>query len=596
VSSGLTVHAREDVEMTKTASAAPATARRASQRWLPVVGAAAAYLGVSLLLWAHVWLTGNPAHTLTCPCGDVAQQLWWFEWLPRALQHAHNPFYSNAQFARFGGINAESNLSWMLPAAVLSPVTLWLGPIAAFNVANLLAPVLTGLAAYALAARFTPIAWARFVAGLAYAFSPFVLGNVDIGHVNLTMLAYTPLVVLVGDRLLSGRSTPRRAGVALGVLTVAEAFFGAEGIVLTAGLVVFLLGGVALVRRDVLAAAWGHIAEAALIGGAITAIALAYPAWMFFSGPQHVRGPFWKTTAVLGIDRFVWPPPNVGAPIRSAMIAGYEGARGPGTQFLGLGIFVVLAVGAVVVRRRRAYAVLAIAAAGCLVLEANPGRVLGSVPLLNDVVPVRWAVGTTLCLAVMLATVLDAWCRPARPLSLAVRARLGRTGSLVVAALCVLVAIVPVAVSYRVPFHVERVAVPRWFTTAGDHVASGTAVLVLPFAWGSEDTAMIWQAEAGLRFALVGGFGYVPGADRAQASVLSPLPAATLLQTLSAGRAPLTVPQRAALGRLLERFAPLEVVAIDADVRPQVLASLRGVLGTGRQVDGATTWTVPRRG
>ena len=451
----------------------------------PSLAAAAAYLGVSLLLWAHVWLTGNPAHTLTCPCGDVAQQLWWFEWFPRALQHGHNPFYSNAMFARFGGINAESNLSWMLPAAVLSPVTVWLGPIAAFNAANLLAPVLTGLAAYALAARFTPIAWARFVAGLAYAFSPFVLGNVDIGHVNLTMLAYTPLVVLVGDRLLREETTPRRAGVALGALTVAEAFFGAEGIVLTAGLVVFLLVGVALLRRDVLAAAWRRVAAAAAVGGGIAAVALAYPASVFFFGPQHVQGPFWKTTAVLGVDRFVWPPLDVGAPIRSAMIAGYEGARGPGTQFLGLGIFVVLAVGAAVVRRRRAYAVLAIAAAACLLLEANPGRVLGSVPLLDDVVPVRWAVGTTL--------LPRGDARDGRRRVVATRAPARAraageprgAGSLVAAALCVLVALVPVAVTYTVPFRVEPVTVPRWFSTAGAHVPSGTAVLVFPFAWGS---------------------------------------------------------------------------------------------------------------
>ncbi|HEV3213706.1 MAG TPA: hypothetical protein VGZ03_09965 [Acidimicrobiales bacterium] len=576
------------------AAPAPTAPRRA--RWVPVVAAGLAYLGVSLLVWAHVWLTGDPAHTLTCPCGDVAQQLWWLEWFPRALQHGHNPFYSNALFARFGGINAESNLSWMLPAALLSPVTLAFGPIASFNAANLLAPVATGMAAYALAGRFTTLAWARFAAGLAYAFSPFVMGNVDIGHVNLTMLAYTPLVVLVGDRLLCGETSPRRAGITLGCLTVAEAFFGTEGLALTAGLVAGLLVALALVRRDVLAAAWRRVATAAAIGGAIAAVGLAYPVWVFFFGPAHVGGPFWTTTAELGLDRFVWPRADVGVPVHSTMLAGYEGARGPGTQFLGLGIVLVVLVGALVVRRRAAYAVLGIAAAALLVLEANPRRLVASVPLLNDVVSVRWAVGTTLCLSVMLAMVLDGWWRPARAPAVWVRAHLGRLGSGAAAVGCALAAFVPVAATYTLPFKVAPVSVPRWFATAGTRVPAGTAVLVVPFAWGSSDTAMVWQAEAGLRFALVGGFGYVPGADHRRASVLSPLPDATLLQQLSAGVTPLSDAQRTALRRLLVGWAPLEVVAVDGHVPPPVLVTLDGVLGPGVHADGATTWAVRRRG
>jgi hypothetical protein len=577
-----------------TCEATPARTSRRGRAWVPWVLAGAAYLGVALLVWAHVWLTGNPAHTLTCPCGDVAQQLWWLEWLPRALQHGHNPFYSNAQFARFGGINAESNLSWLLPGALLAPVTLLFGAIASFNTANLLAPVATGLAAYALAGRFTRVAAARFICGLAYAFSPFVMGNVDLGHVNLTMLAYTPLVVLVGDRLLVRETSPLRAGVALGLLTVAEGYVGTENIALTAGLVALLVLGVAIVRRDLLAGSWRRLARAGGVAGAIVVVGLAYPVVVFFFGPQHVRGPFWRSTAVLGVDRFVWPPRDVGLAVHSTVLAGYDGARGPGTQFLGLGIVLVLLVGTLVVRRRRAYTVLAIAAAACVVLEANPGRLVRSVPLLNDVVPVRWAVGLTLCLAVMLAMVLDGWWVPEQPVAASVRARFGRPGSGAAAALFALLALVPVAATYSVPFEVRRVTIPTWFTTAGTEVAPSTAVLVFPFAWGSKDTAMVWQAESGLRFGLVGGFGYVPGADRTQASVLSPLPAATLLQTVSAGTA-LSSAQRTALHALLERWAPLDVVAVDGRVHRGVLATLTAALGVqGHRLDGATTWAVRR--
>jgi hypothetical protein len=553
------------------------------------------YLGVSLLVWARIWLTGSPSHSLTCACGDVAEQLWWFEWLPRALQHGHDPFFTTAMFARFGGVSGLTNTSWMLPAAVLSPVTLAFGPIASSNVANLLAPVLTGVACYALAARFTRLAVARLVAGLAFAFSPFVMGNVDLGHVNLTLLAYPPLVLLIGDRLIRGDTSPRRAGALLGALTVAEAFVGIELLALTAALVAGCVLGLALVRRDLFVATWRDVAQAATIAGAICAVVLAYPAYLFLAGPQHVAGPFWPFLRGLRGPGSLVPAAGYRSPSTAVRTAGYEGASGPGTGYLGIGIFLVVALGFLVARRRRCYQVLAVAAVACLLGEANVLSFLGRVPVVDDLTIVRFTIGTTLCLALLLALVVDGWWLPVRTLPRRLRARVGTWGSALAATGCVLVAIVPVAAAYDVPFVVETATTPAWFTTEGTHVASGTAVLVLPFAWYTSDQAMAWQAESGIRFSLVGGFGFIPGADRTRDEFLSRLPDARLLQQLSRGTSPLTAVQRLRLRSLLERWAPLEVVAIDHDVRPEVLATLRSVLGPrSRTEHGATTWVLHR--
>src|SRR5579864_697232 len=65
------------------------------------LAAIATYLALSLVLWAHVWFGGSPAHSITCNCGDTVQQVWWFEWLPWAVIHGHNPFLSNTLWARF---------------------------------------------------------------------------------------------------------------------------------------------------------------------------------------------------------------------------------------------------------------------------------------------------------------------------------------------------------------------------------------------------------------------------------------------------------------------------------------------------------------
>ena len=128
----------------------PAPRTPATQHLLAV----AVYLVVATAMWSHVWIGGNPAHAITCNCGDTSQQVWWLEWFPWALSHGHNPFLTNAMWARLGGVNALTNTSWMAPAALLWPVTALYGPVASFNVANLLAPVVSGWAAFALAGRF----------------------------------------------------------------------------------------------------------------------------------------------------------------------------------------------------------------------------------------------------------------------------------------------------------------------------------------------------------------------------------------------------------------------------------------------------------
>ena len=563
------------------------------KRWQGALLAGVVFLGVSLLLWARIWVTGSPSHSVTCPCGDVAEQLWWFEWFPRALQHGHNPFYSNALFARFGGINAMTNTSWMLPAALLTPVTLAFGPIASSNIANLIAPVLTGLAAYALAGRFVRLWSARLVAGLAYAFSPFVFGNVDLGHFNLTMLAYPPLVLLIGDQLLRGETSPRRAGVVLGVLSVAEAFIGIEVLVITAMLAGICVLAVAIARRELLVAAWRRLAAATGIAGAICAVALAYPAYVFLAGPQHVAGPYWPYLSGLRGPGSLWPAAGSGAPSRAVRSAGYEGPSGPGTGYVGLGIYAAVAAGFAVAVHRRRYAVVALAALGCLLLQAN---VLGvaRVPIVDDVIVVRYAIGTTLCLALLLAMAIEGCWRPERRASRALRARGGRWGSALAAVLVAAVAVVPVAATYSVPFEVQTTSVPRWFTTQGAHVPAGTAVLVLPFAWYTSDEAMAWQAASGLRFALVGGFGFIPGADGRRDEFLSRLPDARLLQALSRGQV-LSGPRLARLGALLGRWRPLEVVAVDHRMPRRADETLRRLLGPPSSTrDGATVWVLHR--
>ena len=86
-----------------------------------------------------------------------------------------------------------------------------------------------------------------------------------------------------------------------------------------------------------------------------------------------------------------------------------------------------------------------------------------------------------------------------------------RVGAIVGLA-AITLALVPLLPSLHYPDY--RPTVPSFFTTSDVNViAKGGTVLLVPFPRGSrgDDADMIWQAEADLRFKIVGGGVYVPG-------------------------------------------------------------------------------------
>jgi hypothetical protein len=99
----------------------------------------------------------------------------------------------------------------LLTYPVATPVVWMTGnPVLAHNVVFLLAPVLNGLAAFALARELTRSSAAGFIGGLAYAFAPYQ--SVHLSHLQ-TMLAFgMPLALLGMHRYVSGG---RRSGLAL---------------------------------------------------------------------------------------------------------------------------------------------------------------------------------------------------------------------------------------------------------------------------------------------------------------------------------------------------------------------------------------------
>ena len=566
----------------------PAPGTPASRHLLAV----AVYLVVALAMWSHVWFGGNPAHSITCNCGDTSQQVWWLEWFPWALSHGHNPFLTNAMWARMGGVNAITNTSWMAPAALLWPVTSLFGPVASFNVANLLAPVVSGWAAFVLAGRFSRAVAPRLVAGGLYAFSPYVLRNTVLGHIDLTISAYLPLVVLLVLGLLTRGARPVRIGVWLGLLTVVQFFTGVEVMAITA--VTVALGALLVVasRPRLVRAALPTLMVAGSVAATIAVVCLAYPVWFYLRGARHVQGPFWPVVSSAA-GRIVEAGANVHSTHTSLRAVGYLGPQGPNTDFLGFGLLVAVVVSVPLWWRRTSCAVVAGVALLTWVLEFFPAHAWARLPVLASVELVRLALPVSLCVGLLLAASIDGWWEVAggrwRAGGDAVRRGAARAGVVVLSA----AAFVPLLVTYSVPFRVTTASVPAWFVHDAPHLAKGTAVLTIPFAYGVESQPMAWQAETGDAFDLMGGWAFVPGANGVDDEIMSPPGGpVSALRALSGDPLRLTSSAQASIRAAVLAWRPLTVVVIPGYAQPGALAAMTATLGLSPTwSDGAWVWT-----
>ena len=553
------------------------------------------YLALALVLWAHVWFGGSPAHSITCNCGDTAEQVWWFEWLPWAVTHGHNPLLTNALWARLGGVNALSNTSWLAPAALLSPITLLFGPVASFNVANLLAPVLSGWAAFVLAGRATNRMAAQLVAGGLYAFSPFMLRNTVLGHIDLTITAYLPLVLLLGLRLLSREARPGRVGLWLGLLTILQFFTGFEVLALTAVTSGLCALGIFICRPTLVVAAGRQILVALSVAASLSLVVLAYPLWYILDGPRHVVGPFWPVSSSKPWN-ILAAGPNVFNSHTGLTAVGYLGPQGPNTDFLGFGLLLAVAVSFPLWRRRLSCAILATVGLLSWMLEFFPAKLWARLPMLSSIELVRFALPVSLCVGFLLAGSIDCWWNAAGrrwPAAVAGgRRRTGQVGIVVLVAL----AFIPLVTTYSIPFRVTTATVPAWFDQVAPDLTAGTAVLTIPFAYSITSEAMAWQAEAHLDFDLVGGFAFVPGGNGVNDEMMSHLPGAVAaLRALSNDPLGLTSAERKAIRTVLNRWRPLVVVVVPPFARPGAVAAVTATLGfSPTWSDGVWVWSLPR--
>jgi len=544
----------------------PTAPRRPGYREIrPYLVLALISLGLSLYLsWrllgdlGNRMVAGNP--------DDVRLFAWYLEHDPVSVLHGHDPFLFTTMNAP-AGINAMWNTSLLLPALIMTPVTLLAGPLAAYNVLFILGLAAGPVCAFPLLRRFCEHDAAAGLGAIMFGFSPAVLAS-GLGHINLVLTGLMPIMLLLAHDLATGRRRPLTGGVALGLLAAAQ-LFTSEEILFQTGLAAVVAAVVVLVTapRLVTAAALSRIARGCVAALAAFLLVCAAPLWLQFWGPLHQHGtPFTLSFFQADLRGFYVPSHLlwVTTPGSSAFAASYGG--GPPEYLAYLGIPLLLAAAVVGVARigdLRARLLLLTGAlfalfslGGTLLVNGRQTSVRlpwGAVehwPVFGSALPDRFALVVALAAAGLLAMGAD-WLLGN-----------GRAAAGVLTVLAAAACLVPLAPR---PYAATAAApVPPFFRAAGRWLPAGSTVLVLPYPTGSQTVPLGWQSAAHMAFRMPGGY-FIGPAPGGQAYMDGPGPtavAATLIHIEQGAAPPAVTPAlRASFWRDMSYWGAHAIVA-----------------------------------
>lgn len=448
-----------------------------------------------------------------CACDDPAQQVWFVALGAAQVAHHHLSLFTKAADYPTGA-NLLVNTSMPLLAWAASPVTLSLGPVAAFDLLCRLALFLSAVACYFMLRRFNLGRLGAGLGGLLYGFSPYMFDQGGL-HLFVMFVPLPPLMILLVYQQAKATRWPStlRRGVLLAVLAGAQFLICSE-ILVTTALVVTLTLGVygailaAISYRHRLRTMLAPATRLAALGGVALVVAGPFLGWAAhygLAGPQGITGPLKEFRRGVNWANVLLPVNGTEllgrlVPIYSRPVLWFENA-----SLIGWPLLAVASLTFAYCRRDHL-----VAAAGCLAVLAW-ALSLGSfwedhIPILQDISVNRLTLYTHLGVAVLVAIGVH---------------RLATAGS------------------NRLRFAHHGIRRDRWLPTAGvagiclalatlfpwppaeatasigaaqlaanylDRAPPGTTALTYPYPRYKGDQAMLWQALGGMKVSLLGGY------------------------------------------------------------------------------------------
>jgi hypothetical protein len=476
-------------------------------------------------------VAADPSGSVVADNDDTSLFIWWLGHGAQVLAdvlgfgsgHAGGLLYTDSMNALGGGVNGAWNTSLVGIALLLAPITWVAGPIISYNLLVLATPVLVSLATAVLYRRFLDRLPAFLAAG-GVGFSSYVIAQLG-GHPNLAFAVTPPLTAWAILALLGlGRSHEAktdgrriwRIGTVFGLVLGFQFYVSTEVLAGTFLSALCLLVVLALLaRRALTSRSWAALGHASVIAGLIAAIC-AVPLLITMAGPNAPDGAIrphsvWNTdlldpilpAAPAWLSTGVSPLPRI-MDIDPAELGAYVGVPA-------LLVALVILIG--LSRRSRHRRILRVSATtgilvfalalgspillgGRVLVETGPFALVEAVPVLNNILPMRLVLHSTIALFAILGVGLE-WALRHRHL---VRARI-LIGLLALAA----VSVVPG------PQIAREVTVPDFYTDAIAEVVPAGAVVKTfprPLAWAEPhaDEAMVWQSVSGFRYRETGGY------------------------------------------------------------------------------------------
>src|SRR6185312_3619430 len=401
--------------------------------------------------------------------------------------------------------------------ALLTPVTLLLGPQTALTVFMTAGFAGSSLAMFAVLRRWEVSGPAAALGGAVYGFSPAVLHSA-IGHYDLQFAVLPPLIIHVVLRLATGRAAPVRGGLGLGLLVTAQLFITEEILAITA-IAAFLLAAVlAASRPRAVPAAARRVAAGLAVAAGVTAVIAGYPLWVQFFGPLRQHGsPFMLDYFKNDLSSFVVPSSYqlIHTAGSAAAAARYQGQLPEYLGYLGWPLLGVLSLGGTLLFGGHHHPAIKL-----------PWYWLQGLPLLESALPDRFSLLADGAAAALLAYAVDA-AVPAfaafaarRVPRLGPRLGLARLGlarlavgwrpAAVVMAAAVLV-VLPIVPK---PLQVAAATpVPAGWSAAfaALRLPPSASVLVVPVPMSTFTEPLRWQADTGEPRSMVGGYFMGPG-------------------------------------------------------------------------------------
>jgi hypothetical protein len=498
--------------------------------------------------------------------------MWFLAWWPYNL--THGLILHTALVWQPLGVNVAWTTSVPFLSMLAAPVTLLAGPVLAYNLLILAAPVLAALAAYALCHHLTRAPASALVGGLIFGFSSYEMAQ-SFDHLNLSFVAVVPLLLLVALRRLSGAAGRWQTVPALVLLLIMQFYISEEilaSALLFAGITWWLALWLLPTQRQALRALLLDlmIAGLALLGAAAPMLLamLRDPAGLF-----HPSG--WPLFFSTDLANLIIPTilTALGGGLAAPLSTHFTGGLEEQGAYLGLPLLAVLA--AWVAGNWRQPAVRLWAGMFGIVLVLSLGPVLHvaglrthltlpwalftHLPLLGAALPARFC----LYLALLAAIGASAW------VAAGTRTRLWQAG--LACLLCLPTPHIsqpnPIVAFFASPGRVTQVLGPA------------PKLLVTPF--GITGPSMLWQAEQNFSFSMTGGYlGFPPAATLRYPAV------SDLFQGLEG-------PHLVQNIKLYCAATGTQFIVIAPGTSPALRAVLAQLAWPTRQVDDVTILSVP---